>query len=154
MPYVRSTLALLAAAAMLGACNNSKLPPMDNPPSPPDLAANFSQPIDAKAADGAWTLKVRGNNVVLSRYAQAALTFSAPGAMIQPHQATWIARLPDNQQVTVKLFASQCTYPATIETHAFVAEVDLPNAPPLSGCGDAVGAPKAAAAPAAPAKAK
>lgn len=153
LPRSASVATVTALAVLtLAACNKGKEPPMDNPPAPPDLAANFSQPIDAKAADGSWTLKVRGDTMTLTRYSQPDLTFTAPGAMIQPHQATWIAKLADNQTVTVKIYASPCVYPATTENHAFAAEVDLPNTAPLSGCGDPAGAPRAAVPVAAPKK--
>ena len=146
------SLVLLLAAGALSACGGRSPTASDNPPAPPDVAANFAQPIDAKAADGSWSLKVRDNQLTLSRYAQPDLTVTAPGAMITSHQATWIASLPDKQSMTVKLYASACVYPATQETHAFAAEVDMPDSAPLSGCGDAVGSPKPAAKAAAPAK--
>ncbi|MBS0331735.1 MAG: hypothetical protein JSS35_03120 [Proteobacteria bacterium] len=149
----RSALLAALACTALAACGRSPNA-TDNPPAPPDVAANFAQPIDAKAADGSWSLKVRDSQLTLSRYGQPDLTVSAPGAMIEPHQATWIASMPDNQKMTVKIYASPCTDPATTETHAFSAEVDLPDTAPLSGCGDAVaGAPRAApTATATPAK--
>lgn len=140
----------LAVAALgvlaLAGCNSKGPNAAENPPAPPDLAANFTQPIDAKAADGSWSLKIRDTQLTLSRYGQADLALTAPGVMIEPHQATWIAKLPDNQQITVKVYASSCSFPATSVNHPFSVEVDQPNAAPLSGCGDAVGAPKAVAA--------
>ena len=153
--HVRSALPFAALALIAGAlcaCGKGKAPPMDNPPPPPDVAANFNQPIDAKGADGSWTLKVRGNDITLSRYAEPDVTATAPGAIIMPHEATWIAKMADSRTMTVKLYASPCSYPATTEVHGFAAEIELPGASPLSGCGDVVAAPKAA--PAAPAKTK
>ncbi|MBS0362747.1 MAG: hypothetical protein JSR98_15330 [Proteobacteria bacterium] len=136
---------VLLAASVLSACGGKGPNDSDNPPAPPDVAANFAQPIDAHGADGSWSLKVRDTQLMLSRYGQPDLVVTAPGAMITPHQATWVAALPDKSSMTVKLYASACVFPATQETHAFAAEVDLPDAAPLSGCGDAVAAPKPAA---------
>lgn len=140
--------ALTFAGLALGACHDGKPPGDGAPPEPPDVAANFAQPIDARAADSSWSLKIRSNQLTLSRYGQADLAVTAPGAMIEPHQSTWIADMPDHEKLTVKVYASPCVYPSTTENHPFAAEVDLPNAPPLSGCGDPAGAAKPAAAPA------
>ncbi|HEY3949707.1 hypothetical protein [Phenylobacterium sp.] len=151
----RSTAALAAAtlaALALCACGGKGPTSNDNPPAPPDVAANFVQPINAEAADGSWSLKIRDNQLTLSRPGQPDVTATAPGASIQPHQATWTAPLADKRPMTVKIYASSCVYPATVETHAFAAEVDMPDDSPLSGCADPVTAPKPAAKPAAPAK--
>ena len=145
--FALSALVLLAAGA-LSACNGKGPNASDNPPLPPDVAANFAQPFDATAADGSWSLKVRDTQITLSRYAQPDLVATAPGAMITAHDATWIAPLPDKRSLTVKLYASACTYPGSQQVHAFAAEVDLPDATPLSGCADPATAPKPAATPA------
>lgn len=153
VPSAAASVAALSLAAMaLGACGGPDPTKDGSPPAPPDVAANFAQPIDAKAADGSWTLKIRDNRLTLSRYGQADVSADAPGAMIQPHEATWVAPLDANQSMTVKIYASVCQYPATTENHSFAAEIDLPNTAPLSGCGDPAGGPKAVAATKAVAK--
>jgi len=54
----------------LSACGGPEKDP--NGPTPPDVAANFSQPIDARGTEPAWGLKIRGTQLALDRPGQPA----------------------------------------------------------------------------------
>ena len=124
---------IVLSALALCACGGSDKDP-DAPVAAPDVAANFSQPIDARGADPAWGLKIRGLQFTLDRPRQPDIVGTAPGATINPHAAAWIARLPSGQTMTVSLYASACTDVATGAVYPFSAEVLLPNTAPLNGC--------------------
>jgi uncharacterized membrane protein len=127
------------AALALSACGK------DKPAStalPPDTASNFAQPFDARGFDPEWGLKIRGQQITLTRAGQPEVTGVAPGATIKDHSATWAAALPDHRTLKVSLYASGCTDAAGDATYAYTAEVTLPDATPLSGC---AGPPAAAA---------
>jgi uncharacterized membrane protein len=140
MPRLTS-LALPAFAALaLGACSP------DNPerhPTPPDTVSNFAQPFDARGSDPQWGLKIRGQQITLTRPGQPDLAGTAPGAAIKDHSATWTAVLPNRQTLKVSLYASSCTDAASGAAYAYSAEVTLPDASPLNGC---AGPPAAATA--------
>jgi uncharacterized membrane protein len=138
-----ASLAASLAAIALSACGGGGKD-SDGKPSPPDMAANFAQPLDARGSDPAWGLTVRGTTLTLSQPNQPVLVGVAPGAVIQPHAASWSAALPDGRTLKATLYASSCTEPATGATYPFSAEVQLPGAAPLDGCG---GPPAAARAP-------
>jgi uncharacterized membrane protein len=130
----------LLAAVALSACGKDK---PDSHPTPPDMASNFAQPFDARGYDPEWGLKIRGQQITLSRANQPDLTGTAPGAAIRDHSALWVAALPNHQTLKVSLYASSCTDAQSGTTHAYAAEVTLPDASPLSGCaGPAAGTAK------------
>jgi len=118
---------------LLAACGGE--PAKDKHPLPPDVAANFSGPLDARGADPAWGLTVRGALLVLTRANQPALAVTASAPSVQAHQATWTAPTPDRQTVTVTFYASACADTAASVTYPFAVEVDLPGQSPLTGCG-------------------
>jgi uncharacterized membrane protein len=123
---------IILSALALTACGQDKNP--SAPPPGPDLASNFSQPIDARGANPDWGLTIRGLELTLQRPGQPAVVGKAPGATIQPHQASWDATLANGQAMKVTVYASPCTDEATGVTHPFAAEVLLPDATPLNGC--------------------
>ena len=146
MPRLISlTLPMLAALA-LSACGK------DKPPStaqPPDTASNFAQPFDARGGDPEWGLKIRGQQITLSRAGQPDLVGTTPGATIQDHSAAWTVTLPDHRTMKVSLYASTCTDAGSGTTYAYAADVTLPDASPLDGCaGPPAGSGAAASAPA------
>ncbi len=128
---------ILLAALALSACGKAEEPKR---PAPPDVAMNFSQPFDALGTNPTWGLTIRGGQLTLSREGQPTVVATAPGAAIQPSQASWTATLPDGRAMKVTLYASPCTDGAS--DYGFSAEVQLPDSSPLTGCG---GPPAAAA---------
>jgi uncharacterized membrane protein len=126
----------VVAALVLGACgggDNGR----DAPPPAPDVASNFSQPLDARGADPQWGLKIRGGQLTLDRPNQPDLVATAPGAVISAHTASWTGKLPDGRSMRVSLYASLCSDGAGDLRYPFSAEVLLPDAAPLSGCAGA-----------------
>ena len=138
-------LALLLPA--LGACGGKGGDDSEAKPPTPDTPSNFIQPLDAHGASPAWSLKVRGTQLSVTRYAEAEMTAVAPGADIQLHSANWTGTLPNGQTMKVTLYASPCTDVASGRIYPYVAEVDLPDATPLSGCGGPAGSTGVAPSP-------
>lgn len=124
---------IVVAALALSACGGGDKDP-NAPVAAPDLAANFSQPIDARGGDPAWGLKIRGQQLTLNRPNQPDLVGTAPGATIQAHEASWNATLPDGAIMKVSVYASTCA-DAAGTSYPFAVEVSLPGAAPFSGCG-------------------
>jgi uncharacterized membrane protein len=127
------TAAILAAALALAACSQ-EADPNDHPP-PPDVAANFNGPLDARGGDPQWGLKIRGQQLTLSRANQPDITVTAPGATIQAHSASWTGSLADGQGMTVNFYDSACIDAQSGASYPFVTEVELQDATPLDGCG-------------------
>lgn len=124
---------IILAALALAACGGADKDP-NAPAAAPDVASNFSQPLDARGADPEWGLKIRGRQLTLSQPNQPDLVGAAPGAVIQPHAASWTATLPDGRTMKVSLYASACSDGVSDVKYPFSAEVQLPNAAPLDGC--------------------
>jgi uncharacterized membrane protein len=117
----------------LSACNKEK--ENSAPPLPPDVALNFSAPIDAQGDDPPWTLMVRGTQLTLSRPGQPDVTATAPGAVITAHSAAWTVALANGQTMKVSLYASQCMEGGDGgRAWPMAAEVTLSDASPLGGC--------------------
>jgi uncharacterized membrane protein len=131
-PMLAAT-AILAAALALAACGKEP-DPNDRPP-PPDLAANFNPPLDARGGDPSWGLKIRGRQLILSQASQPDVTVTAPGATIQAHSASWTGSLADGRRMTVSFYDSACIDRQSGASYPFVAEVDLQDTTPLDGCG-------------------
>jgi uncharacterized membrane protein len=126
---------ILLTALALGACGGGGDDKASNDhPTPPDLASNFSQPLDARGTDPEWGLKIRGTQLVLSQPNQPDTVGTAPGAVITAHAASWTAALPGGRTMKVSLYASACADPVTGATYPMSAEVQLPGATPLGGC--------------------
>lgn len=127
---------IILSALALTACGEDKKP--SAPPPSPDVAANFSQPIDGRGAKPPWSLTIRGLQLTLSRPDQSDLVGKAPGATIQAHQASWNATLANGQVMKVTVYASPCTEGAGAgaggASYPFSMEVLPPDATPLDGC--------------------
>jgi uncharacterized membrane protein len=124
---------ILLATLALSACGKAEEPKSPGPP--PDVAMNFSQPFDARGSSPTWGLTIRGVQLTLTREGQPTVVATAPGAVIQPSQASWTASLPDGRPMKVTLYASPCSDGISDATYNFSAEVVLPDASPLTGCG-------------------
>lgn len=118
----------------LCACSDAKDKDTGAPPAAPDVALNFSQPLDGHGGDPRWTLKVRGTELTLSRPGLPDVTAKAPGAVITAHSAKWTAALSNGQAMKVSFFASPCVETLGGRTWPMAAEVTLPDASPLGGC--------------------
>jgi len=125
---------IVLTAFALSACGGGDKDANASRPAPPDTASNFAQPLDARGADPAWGLTIRGTQLTLIRPNQPDLAGAAPGAVISAHTAAWSAALPDRRTMKVSIYGSACTDPATGATYPFAAEVLLPGATPLDGC--------------------
>ncbi|WP_372781625.1 hypothetical protein [Phenylobacterium sp.] len=123
---------ILIAALALSACGKAEEPKSLGPP--PDVAMNFNQPLDARGLNPSWGLTIRGVQLTLTREGQPTIVATAPGAVIQPSEASWTATLPDGQPMTVKLYASPCSDDDSDVKYTFAAEVALPGSAPLAGC--------------------
>jgi uncharacterized membrane protein len=135
--------AALLTALALTACG--KAPDPNDRPPPPDVAANFNGPLDAWGGDPAWSLKIRGQQLTLSRTDQPDITVTAPGATIQAHSASWTGSLANGQSLTVNVYDSACIDAQSGASYPFVTEVELPNTTPLDGCGGPPAGAKVAA---------
>jgi uncharacterized membrane protein len=128
-------LAVLAlGCGALGACGGSDSGQQDRRPALPDVAANFSQPIDARGADPQWGLRIRGVQMTLDRPNQPDVVAIAPGAVITAHTASWTAKMPDGRPMKVSVYASPCAEGTSEVKYPFAAEVVLPDTAPLNGC--------------------
>ncbi len=116
----------------LCACSKEKESATDRPV--PDVALNFSQPIDAHNSEAGWLLKVRGTQLTLSRPNLPDLVANAPGAVITAHSAAWTGVMANGQTVKVSLYGSPCTETLGGPSWPMAAEVTPPDASPLGGC--------------------
>jgi uncharacterized membrane protein len=116
----------------LCACGKDKETASDRPV--PDVALNFSQPIDAHNSEAGWRLKVRGTQLTLSQPNQPDLVANAPGAVITAHSAVWTAAMANGQTLKVSLYGSPCTETLGGPSWPMAAEVALPGSSPLGGC--------------------
>ena len=124
---------IVLAALALGACGGGDSETHGRPPAS-DVAANFSQPLDARGRDPQWGLRIRGQQLVLDRPNQPDLVATAPGATITAHAASWTAKLADGRSMQVSLYASPCADGGGDAKYPFSAEVVLPDSAPLNGC--------------------
>lgn len=132
----------MVALFALAACG-----PKPAPAAPPPVKAadgDFSKPMEARGTEPFWALSIQGTTLTLTRPDQPVLTAVAPGAVIQPNQASWNGKTADGQALEVTLYASACSDGTSDHAYAFAAEVHVPGGSPLSGCADKVTAmPKA-----------
>jgi uncharacterized membrane protein len=135
-----TVVALLALAA----CSPKPTPPA---PAPVKAAADsdFSKPMEARGTEPFWALSIQGRTLTFTRPDQPVVTAIAPGAAIQPNQASWTGKMADGQTLKVTLYASACSDGMSDHAYGYTAEVDVPGQNPLSGCADKLTAmPKAA----------
>ena len=94
---------------------------------------DISQPISALGTEPFWSVTVDGTKLVLKRPDAPDRTFTAPGASIQPGRATWVAKASDRAQLTLTIFASECSDGMSDRKYPWTAEVSLLNEA-LRGC--------------------
>ncbi|TAJ71433.1 MAG: hypothetical protein EPO51_14195 [Phenylobacterium sp.] len=118
-------LAALAACQPQAPNGEPAPPPADAPAAAlPVQPANIdiSKPITAHGTEPFWALNIDGKAFKLTRPDHPDLVAEAPGAAIAEGRAIWVAKTPDGQQMTVTLYASECSdgmsdlkYPLTVE---------------------------------------
>jgi uncharacterized membrane protein len=111
-------------------------PPADAPtaaaPAPP-TSMDISKPITARGTEPFWALTIDGKAFKLTRPDQPDLIAEAPGAAIAQGRAVWIAKTAQGQQLTVTLYASECSDGMSDLKYPLTAEVALLNET-LRGC--------------------
>jgi uncharacterized membrane protein len=129
----------VAALAALAACSPK---PVEKPPAPTPktVVGDFSRALDARGTEPFWNVAIRGTTLTLTRPDQPIMIAAAPGAVIQPNEASWTGKTPDGQELKVTLYASNCSDGMSDHAYPYTAEVDVPGASPLSGCADTVAA--------------
>jgi uncharacterized membrane protein len=128
------SLVLLVA---LAACSPK---PVEKPPVPKPKAVvgDFSRPLDARGTEPFWNVAIRGTTLTLTRPDQPILIATAPGAVIQPNEASWTGKTPEGRELKVTLYTSTCSDNMSDHVYPYSAEVDVPGESPLSGCADTV----------------
>lgn len=137
--------ALLPFLILLAACQpqdpdgKPAAPPADAPPpaaaaAPAPAAMDISQPITARGTEPFWALVIEGGTrMTLKRPDRPDLAAEAPGAALSPGRAVWVAKAADGQQITVTLYASDCSDGMSDARYPMAAEVVLLNES-LRGC--------------------
>ena len=126
------------ALVALAAC--SPKPVAKPPPAAPPktVVGDFSRPLDARGMEPFWAVAIRGTTLTLTRPDQPIVIATAPGAVIQPNQASWTGKTSDGRELKITLYASICSDGMSDHVYPYTAEVDVPGASPLSGCADTV----------------
>lgn len=124
---------MAGALVLLAACGGKPAPKAAAKPVAA-VSSDFSRPMYARGNDPNWGLTIRGTDLTFSRVGQAEVVVKAPGAVIQPGQASWTATLPNGQVIKATLYASDCIDPLSGTTYPFAAEVDLGSADRFNGC--------------------
>jgi uncharacterized membrane protein len=134
--------ALAAALALLGLTACQPQGP-DGKPAPPPAAApavngplavsDFSRPMTARGTEPFWALSIDGTHFKLSRPDHPDVLAEAPGATIQPGQATWTAKAADGQAIKVTFYVSECSDGMSELRYPMTAEVTLTRES-LRGC--------------------
>jgi len=94
---------------------------------------DISKPISARGNEPFWALSIDGKAFRLTRPDHPDVTAEAPGASIAAGRATWIAKTPEGQQITVSLYASECSDGMSDLKYPMTAEVVMLNES-LRGC--------------------
>jgi len=134
-------LSLLAPSILtLAACQpqdptgQPATPPADAPKVAMTPGIDISQPITARGNEPFWALTIEnGTKLTLKRLGRPDLTAEAPGAAIEPGRAVWVARTADGQQITARLYVSDCSDGMSDARYPMAAEVVLLNES-LRGC--------------------
>lgn len=108
-------------------------PPADAPATPAIAVMDISKPITARGTEPFWGLVIDGKVLRLTRPDKPDLIAEAPGAAIADGRATWIAKTTDGQQMTVTLYASNCSDGMSDLKYPMSAEVVMLNEA-LRGC--------------------
>jgi uncharacterized membrane protein len=107
---------------------------------------DISQPLTARGTEPFWNLTIDGTHFRLTRPDHPDLAIEAGGAAIQSGRATWVAKAADGEQVTVVLYASDCSDGMSDTKYPYAAEVTLLNEA-LRGCAGKTADLKAAPKP-------
>ncbi|MBX3484992.1 hypothetical protein [Phenylobacterium sp.] len=141
LPSLLAPLLALVGALVLSACQpqapdgKPAPPPADAPAATPKGSTlDVSRPITARGTEPFWALTVEnGTKLTLTRPGHPDLVAEAPGAAIDAGRAIWVARTADGQQITVTLYASDCSDGMSDARYPMSAEVVLVNES-LRGC--------------------
>ena len=128
----------VVALVALAACSPKPVAKPPAPPPPKPVVGDFSRPLDARGTEPFWGLAIRGTTLTLTRPDQPILIATAPGAVIQPNQASWTGKTSDGRDLKITLYASACSDGMSDHVYPYAAEVDVPGESPLSGCADTV----------------
>jgi len=128
---------LFAATA---ACSPKPAAAPPAPPPPKTVVSDFSRPLDARGTEPFWAVAIRGTTLTLTRPDQPIIIATAPGAAIQPGQASWTGKTPEGRELKITLYASNCSDGMSDHVYPYTAEVDMAGASTLSGCADTVAA--------------
>jgi uncharacterized membrane protein len=134
---MKRTAAIVSLALALASCGPETSKPAA-PAAPANAAApgkvsDFSQPITARGNEPFWALIIDGVSFTLKRPDLPDLVATAPGARIQPGQASWTATAPDGRVLKVSLYVSECSDGMSDLDYPMSAEVELANET-LRGC--------------------
>jgi uncharacterized membrane protein len=141
-PMNKALAAALIGSLCLAACQpqapsgDPAPPPADAPTAtldPPPTVLDISKPITARGNEPFWALSIDGKAFKLTRPDHPDVVAEAPGAAMADGRATWIAKTPDGQQITVSLFVSDCSDGMSDLKYPMTAEVILLNES-LRGC--------------------
>jgi uncharacterized membrane protein len=94
--------------------------------------------MDARGTEPFWNVAIRGTTLTLTRPDRPIMIATAPGADIQPNEASWTGKTPDGRELKVTLYTSICSDSMSDHVYPYTAEVDVPDESPLSGCADTV----------------
>ncbi len=137
------TLALLALSACQPQDPEGKpaAPPADAPaasatatPATASGGMDIGQPITARGTEPFWAVEItNGVKFRLTRPDQPDLLAEAPGAAISPDGATWVAKGPNGEQLTISLKMAACSDGMSDLKYPMSAQVVLRNEV-LKGC--------------------
>lgn len=126
-------------------------PPADAPSAvavaaAPGASMDLSKPITALGTEPFWSVVADGTRLTLKRPDTPDKIFEAPGAAIQPGRATWLAKAEDGAQLTLTVYASECSDGMSDRVYPWTAEVSVLDEA-LRGCATPSAAMAASAPP-------
>ncbi len=131
---MKRPVVMLAVLALAGC--QAKAPPAPAEPAVRDPAGaviDISQPLTARGTEPFWNLTIDGAHFRLTRPDQPDLAIEAGGAVVQSGRATWVTKAADGRQVTVVLYAGDCSDGMSDTKYPYTAEVTLLDES-LHGC--------------------
>ncbi|PZQ61391.1 MAG: hypothetical protein DI570_12635 [Phenylobacterium zucineum] len=135
-----SALALLTLTACQPQAPDGKTapPPADAPAAsaaapPTGASMDFSKPVTALGTEPFWSVVIDGTALTLKRPDAPDKVFTAPGAVIQPGRATWVAKAEDGAQLTLTLYGGECGDGMSDRRYPWTAEVAVLDQA-LRGC--------------------
>ncbi|MEW5687543.1 MAG: hypothetical protein AB1942_21725 [Pseudomonadota bacterium] len=102
-------------------------------PPPTGSSMDLSKPITALGTEPFWSVVVDGTTLTLKRPDAPDKAFTAPGAVIQPGRATWVAKAADGAQLTLTLYGGECGDGMSDRRYPWTAEVAVLDQA-LRGC--------------------